>query len=213
MEFSSDTEQTARRKSPIGDFRLSGANAKMRPMKRLVIIIVVIVAVALAYAVSGHFSTSKTATPAKTENGAFRPDPSNATFIFEDGSVTLSSGQNEKPITPDGVLVEETVLLDKFAYGDINADDKEDTVLLLARYGGGSGTFVYLAAFVSGPVTYRGSEAIFIGDRIIPQSISISGNVVTVVYLDRRAGEALADESTVLVSRQFMYRAGKFEER
>ena len=109
--------------------------------------------------------------------------------------------------------MEETVLLDQFAYGDINADGKEDAVFFLARYGGGSGTFIYLAAFVSGPVTYRGSEATFIGDRVSPQSISINNTTVTVKYLDRAADEPLAAEPTIQASKQFSYRVGGFEER
>ena len=158
-------------------------------------------------------STNKTGTLSKSEGGVFHPDPSNATFIFDEEAITLSAGRNEKKVLPGNTLVEETILLDKFAYGDINADGKEDTVLFLARYGAGSGTFIYLAAFVSGPVTYRGTEATFIGDRIAPQSVSINGGGVTVEYLDRGADEALAAEPTVATSKRFVYRAGEFQER
>ena len=155
----------------------------------------------------------KTGTPVASENGTFRPNPSNATFIFDDGPITLSQGRNERAITPSSALLEETTLMDKLAYGDINLDGKEDAALFLARYGGGSGTFIYVAAFVSGPVTYRGSEAIFIGDRIAPQSISINKEVVIVEYLDRGPDEALASEPTIQVTKQFVYRDGEFQER
>ena len=43
--------------------------------------------------------------------------------------------------------------------------------------------------------------------------VSIKQGVVTIEYLDRRPDEALAAEPTVLISRQFTYRAGEFEER
>ena len=101
--------------------------------------------------------------------------------------------------------------MDKFAYGDINADNKNDIVLFLARYGGGSGIFIYLAAFVSGPVTYKGSNTVFIGDRVSPQSISVKNDVVTVKYLDRKEGEAFAAEPTVLISKQFIFNNGEFQ--
>lgn len=181
-------------------------------MKKVIVAIVIIGAVALIYAMRNGSATTSSA-PTANEKGVFRPDPSGATFTFDDEPVTLSAGRNETAITPGSALVEETVLLDQLAYGDVNADGKEDTALLLARYGGGSGTFIYLAAFVSGPVTYHGSEAIFIGDRIAPKSISISGGIVTVKYLDRKDGDAFATEPTVSVSKQFIYRAGVFEER
>ena len=172
----------------------------MRWMKKIIVIIVILVAAVLLYTMRDRFPTEEARTSQVSENGLFRPD-------FDDGPITLSMGRNE------GASGEETILLNKFAYGDINADGKEDTALLLARYGAGSGTFLYLGAYISGPVTYRGSKVTYIGDRIAPQSISIKQGVVTIEYLDRRPDEALAAEPTVLISRQFTYRAGEFEER
>jgi len=182
-------------------------------MRKVVVVIVIIVAVALFYTMRNDPAADGGSTPEVSENDVFRPDPSNATFTIDDEGITLSAGRNERNLASGSALVEETVLLDQFAYGDINTDGKEDAVLFLARYGGGSGTFIYLAAFVSGPVTYRGSEATFIGDRVFPQSISINDSTITVKYLDRAEDEPLAAEPTIQVSKQFSYRAGEFEER
>ena len=146
----------------------------------------------------------------KSPTSNFSPDPSNAIFTFDDGPVTLSNGKNEK--TEFG-FVEETALLEDMAYGDLNEDDKLDTAVLLVRSGGASGVFVYAAAYVSGPVGYRGSNAVFLGDRISPQSISISNNIVTVRYLDRSEDEPFSAEPTVSASKQFIFRNGEFEER
>ena len=140
----------------------------------------------------------------------FQPDPSNATFIFEDGEVTLSQGKSEKE---EGGIVEEVTLLDTRAYGDVNGDNKNDAAVFLARYGGGSGTFIYAAAFVSGPLNYKGSNVVFLGDRISPQDISIKNGVVTVEYLDRRNDEGFAAEPTVPVSKQLIFSNGTLEER
>jgi len=182
-------------------------------VKKIITIVVIIGAVAFVYFMRDDSPQEETGTPVASENGTFRPNPSNATFIFDDGPITLSQGHNERAITPSSALLEETTLMDKFAYGDINLDGKEDAALFLARYGGGSGTFIYVAVFVSGPVTHRGSEAIFIGDRIAPQSISINREVVTVEYLDRGPDEALASEPTIRTTKQFVYQDGKFQER
>ena len=81
------------------------------------------------------------------------------------------------------------------------------------RYGSGSGTFIYAAAYLSGPVNYKGTEALFIGDRIAPQSVSISQGVVTVSYLDRKDDEPLSAEPTVSKNMQFVVRGGAFVER
>jgi len=182
-------------------------------MKKIIIIIIIVAGAVLVYAMRDNFPTETTKAPTTNETRAFRPDPSSATFIFDNEKITLSAGKNERLIVPGSVLVEEIVLMDKFAYGDLNADGKEDTVLLLARYGAGSGIFVYLAAFASGPVTYKGSKAIFIGDRIAPQSLFIKGSAVTVEYLDRKPDEAFAAEPTVSVSKQFIYKNGEFVEK
>lgn len=183
-------------------------------MKKIIIIIIILAAAILFYAMRNTFPIDKTGSSAMSENSVFRADPTNATFIFDDGPITLSAGRDERTVVSGSALTEEIVLLDKFAYGDVNRDSKEDTVLLLARYGAGSGVFIYAAAFISGPVTYRGSEAIFIGDRIAPQSISINQRgIVTVKYLDRALDESFAAEPTVPASKQLVYKNGEFVER
>lgn len=122
----------------------------------------------------------------------FKPDPSQATFGGIEGDFTI---------------------LEQRAYGDANNDEKNDTIVLLAESGGGSGVFIYVAAYVSGPVNYKGSNAIFLGDRVSPQSVSIKEGVVTVKYLDRKEGEPFAAEPTVPSSKQFVYKKGELVER
>lgn len=182
-------------------------------MKKLIIIVIILVAAGFFYFMSGDSTDKKTGTPIVSDNGVLRPDPSNATFVFEGESITLSGGRNERPVAPGSTLTEETMITDTIAYGDINADDKEDTVLLLARYGAGSGTFIYLGAYVSGPVTYRGSNTIFIGDRIAPEAIVISSDSITVEYLDRAPNDAFSAEPTVRTTKQFVYQAGELREK
>ena len=147
------------------------------------------------------------------EEGTTRRDPSRATFIIDDEPVTLSNGHSEEPVAPNSSLVEETSLLDEMAYGDVNGDGREDTVVFLVRSGGGSGTFIYVAALVSGPITYKGSNAIFIGDRVSPQSIAVSRGVITVKYLDREADEPLAAEPSVERTVEFVYSDGELVDR
>ena len=181
-------------------------------MKKIIIIAIVIVTAFFLFTMRDNFLGSNNV-PTINKTGTFHPDPSNATFIFDDESITLSEGRSEKVIVHGSALTEETLMTDLLAYGDINSDNKEDVALLLTRSGGGSGTFIYLAAFVSGPVNYKGSEATFIGDRIAPQSISIKGNVVTVDYLDRKVDDSFTTEPTVHTSKQFIYKDRGFQEK
>lgn len=149
--------------------------------------------------------------PAQSDTTAI--DASNTTFSFDDGPVTLSNGNGVKTADEDAGFSETVELLDERATGDLNADGKNDAVVLLARSGGGSGVFIYAAAYVSGPVNYKGTNAIFLGDRISPESVSIDNGIATVRYLDRSPDEAFAAEPTIETSEQFEYKDGAFRKR
>ncbi len=179
-------------------------------MKKILILILIIVLGGVWY-----FSTRTVKAPPTNSNqtsGNFKPDASNATFTFDDESVTLTKGLSEETDASVG-LVTETELLDKQAFGDLNADGKDDAVVFLARSGGGSGTFVYAAAYVSGPISYKGTGAIFLGDRVAPSSITVANGIATVTYLDRKSDEPFSAEPTVKVTKQFVYQNGEFVEK
>lgn len=179
-------------------------------MKKLLFGFVIITLAAFFY--FWHMGAPQTAENIPTPTGtSFHPDASSGAFTIDGDKITLSKGvsiRNEG----DG-LTTETKLLDEQALGDINADGKEDVVVILSQYAGGSGTFIYAAAYVSGPVSYKGTEAIFLGDRIAPQSVSISNGVATVKYLDRKEDEPFAAEPTISVSKQFIFKSGAFVEK
>ena len=176
-------------------------------MKKLIILVLIVLAVGGIY-FSRNSGTDVANNPSNT--GEFRPDPSSATFAFDDGEFTLSNGKYESE--KDGIF-EEITLLEESATGDLNGDNKEDTAVLLARNSGGSGVFVSAAAYVSGPVGYKGTKTIYIGDRISPTSVTISNGVVTVNFLDRREDEPFSAEPTVPTSKQFVFKNGEFVER
>ena len=177
-------------------------------MKKLLLI--VIVAAAIIFFFKNNYGSQPTQN--NTQTGSGEVNPSNATFTFDDGSVTLSGGLGIKKDV-ESEFSETVEILEERATGDLNADDKNDVVVLLARSGGGSGVFIYVAAYISGPVNYRGTNAIFLGDRISPQSIEIASGIATVNYLDRKPEEAFATEPTVPMSEEFVYRDGAFRER
>lgn len=171
-------------------------------MKKLIVLLIVLAAGAFAY-LNWRNEPAETAVPSGQTTGTFNPDPSSATFHIENEPVTLSTGKFES----DEQLV---TLLGEKASGDLNGDGKADTALLLSSSGGASGVFIYAAAYVSGPVSYKGTNAIFIGDRVSPESVSISNGVVTLTYLDRKADEPFSAEPTVLVTKQFVFKNGEF---
>ena len=174
------------------------------------LILVVILAIVGGYFYYKNLKPGEIAPDTVSDNN-FKPDPSSATFTFDDGKITLSNGRNT--LEEGGEVVLETFLLQQRATGDINADKKDDTVILLAQSGGASGVFIYVAAYISGPVSYKGTNAVFVGDRISPESLSIKNGVITLKYLDRRPDEPFSAEPTVETSKQFVFKNGSIEEK
>lgn len=173
-------------------------------MKKFLLLIIIILAAGFLY-----FKKHNVSAPAPSLNNNLsttEKDPSNGTFSIDDEKFTLSNGKAES----ENGTVE---LLEEKAAGDINKDGKDDNVLLLAQSGGGSGVFIYIAAYISGPVSYKGTNAIFIGDRISPESVAVSNGVITLKYLDREPDESFASEPTVPKTLQFVLQGGILEEK
>jgi hypothetical protein len=145
------------------------------------------------------------------EDNNFRPDPSRATFIFDDGPITFSKGKAERKSFPGGIFTEDITITDQIAYGDINNDDRDDAVVIILRSGGASGSFVYLGAFISSSTNYVGTNTVFLGDRILPSSVSIANGRARVEYLDREPDEPMVAEPTVHMVKEFVIRSGKLE--
>lgn len=174
----------------------------------------ILVVAALGAGVWWYQSDIRVEEKVELEPTTSRPDPSNATFIFEDGEVTLVDGKATTNLIPESAINTETTLVSDPVYGDVNGDKKNDAVILLAQSSGGSGVFVHLAAYVSGNVAYKGSNAIFIGDRISPQAITINNTgLITLTYLDRGEDEPMAAAPTIAKSKTFTYKSGQLEER
>lgn len=181
-------------------------------MKKLLILVIAVATVIGIYQWQSDPAEPEADPTTTTVGAAFQPDPSGATFSFDGEAVALVDGKGESTDAFLG-LVSTTELLDERAFGDLNGDSKDDVLVLLSQSGGGSGTFVYAAAFVSGPVGYKGSNAVFLGDRIEPTSISLSNGVATVTYLDRKEDEPFTAEPTVKTTKQFVYLGGEFQEK
>lgn len=183
-------------------------------MKKTIILLVILGGIALLYFANTRQTEITRNTDPVNENGSIRPDPSNATFTFEDGQITLSGGTATKNIEGSSLLTEEISLWGELiTYGDINDDKRSDTAVIITRSGGVSGFFIYVAPFLSTSGSYKGGNAVFLGDRIAPRDISIDDGVITVEYLDRAEGEPLAADATVPTTKQFVIRSGMLVER
>src|SRR6185503_19751527 len=135
---------------------------------------------------------SEVQTPAQTAAS----DPKNASYVIDGVPVMLVNGSSQiaqenssAPIT--------TTYFGNDATVDLNGDGVPDTAFLLTQNSGGSGTFYYVAAYVSSPSGYRGTNAALLGDRIAPQTTEIQNSKIIVNFADRNPSEPMTAQPSV----------------
>lgn len=134
-------------------------------------------------------------------------DPKDATYVVEGRPVTLSNGLSEVEASPGSATKIVTRYFGNEVKHDLNDDSREDVAFLLTQETGGSGTFFYVVAALNTPAGYVGSRAVFLGDRIAPQSTSVDEgkttngtdrrNVIVVNYAVRAPGEPFTAQPSV----------------
>lgn len=70
------------------------------------------------------------------------------------------------------------------ARGDLNSDNKEDVAFLLKRNDKDRGELYYLSASLATSTGYSGLNIIFLGEKIRPDNLSISNDVISIYYLN-----------------------------
>ncbi|HEX2978976.1 MAG TPA: hypothetical protein VHO48_01810 [Anaerolineaceae bacterium] len=128
-------------------------------------------------------------------------DYRNATYEIEGSAVTLVDGTAETEAAPGSAMKNTTRVFGNEAFGDLNGDGVEDVAFLLTRDNGGSGTFFYAAVALGTEDGYTGTNAIFLGDRIAPQTTLIEDGVIVVNYAERGPEDSFTDQPSVGVSK------------
>ena len=118
----------------------------------------------------------------------------NATYQIENQPVTLVNGSAGM-----------TKVFGSPTFGDLNGDGKTDVAFLLTQDPGGSGTFFYVAAWISTGNGAQGTNAVLLGDRIAPQNIQIVNGQIIANYADRAPGEPMSATPSVGVSKYLTY--------
>lgn len=125
-----------------------------------------------------------------------------ATYIINGEKIDLKNGLYEESITQDSASKNIVKYFGNEVKYDFDHDGREDIAFLITQEMGGSGLFYYLVARlnkIDGPI---GSEAVFIGDRIAPQTTEISKDpgkvdVIVVNYADRNPGEPMTTKPSL----------------
>jgi len=145
-------------------------------------------------------------TSAPANGSTLGSDPQNATYLIDGQEVTLVNGVSEKEAAPGSATKIVTKYFGNAVDIDLNSDGLMDSGFLLTQDGGGSGTFFYVAAALQTTGGYQGTNALFLGDRIAPQSTNVDPNnpvQFIVNYADRKLSEPMSAPPSVAVSRTF----------
>lgn len=128
-------------------------------------------------------------------------DFKDATYEIEGQKIKLKNGLAKTEVSPDSVAKITTEYFGNEAYGDLNLDGLSDVAFLLTQDGGGSGIFFYAVVALSSEKGYIGTNAIFLGDRIAPQTTEIKDGQVVVNYAERAEGEPMSSKPSLGVSK------------
>ena len=160
--------------------------------------------------------------PAECEGGGdgLRPstlaeysaNPENASYRIEGKAVELIGGRNEVQAAPGSASKITTAVFGSPVSGDLNDDGRPDAALTLYQNTGGTGTFIYTAAAVRHASGYRGTNAVFIGDRIAVDRISIRSGVIVVEYRDREQAEPMSASPSVAKVARYVIQNGELME-
>lgn len=122
------------------------------------------------------------------------------TYAIEGHTITLHNGISEVEVAPGSVSKSITRYFGNDVVGDFNGDGKNDTAFLLTQETGGSGTFFYVAALIDDEGKGSGTNAVFLGDRIAPQSTEFRNGMIIVNFAERALGEPFSVAPSVGVS-------------
>jgi len=168
-------------------------------MKKIIFIIVLIVAFAIGVAkFAGKTSLAPTSTsiPAQTVS-----DYKNIAYQIEGQEILLKNGSTETVAAPDSAKTVTTEYFGNEARGDFNNDGKEDVTFILTQSGGGTGVFYYVVVAIKTADGYKGTNAIFLGDRIAPQTTEFRNSQIIVNYSERKPNESYSADPSVGVSK------------
>jgi len=121
-------------------------------------------------------------------------DYKNAEYIIAGERVKLVDGSAETQVENSSAKVV-TKYFGNEIETDLNDDGRDDVVFLMTQETGGSGVFYYVVAALNTEDGYVGSQALYLGDRIAPQTTEFSQNprhknVIVVNYADRAQSES-----------------------
>jgi hypothetical protein len=166
-------------------------------MKKLItFLVVVIVGGVVGYRMKTSGTSTQTVQPT-----AVTGDYKSTSYSIEGETVVLKNGQYVSEAAPGSVEKITTQFFGNEVKADFNADGKQDVAFILTQDGGGTGIFYYVVAALKTDTGYKGTNGIFLGDRIAPQTTEFKNGMIVVNYADRKPGESFAVDPSIGTSK------------
>lgn len=123
----------------------------------------------------------------------------NISYVIDGKMVQLVDGYSEDELIADSAEKVVTRLFGNELVTDLDGDGDDDIAFILTQETGGSGVFYYAVAALNTGGGYVGSDGYLLGDRIAPQSTTVSQNprhknVVVFNYADRAPDEPMTTQ-------------------
>ena len=131
------------------------------------------------------------------QNSLQTPGYKDIAYQIDGQTIQLKDGISTVLSAPGSTLQTVTRYFGNEAFGDLNGDGQVDVAFLLTQEKGGSGTFFYVVAALKTDQGYIGTDGIYLGDRIVPQSIIIENSMIVVNYADRKSNEPFTTAPSV----------------
>lgn len=163
-------------------------------MRGLWLLIVVVLA-------GGFFIFNNYIYTEKQGSAGFQAGFRDIAYTIDGNPVMLVGGYAEQESAPGSSSKTITRYFGNEAEGDLNGDGISDIAFLLTQETGGSGTFYYVVAALKTDTGYQGTNAVFLGDRIAPQTTEIRDGEVVVNYATRKPDEPMVAVPSVGVSK------------
>ncbi|MBS3903092.1 MAG: META domain-containing protein [Anaplasmataceae bacterium] len=125
-------------------------------------------------------------------------NPQDGTYVLDGKVITLVNGEHTEEAAPGSASKIITRYFGNEIRKDLNDDGREDAVFIITQTTGGTGEFYYVVAALNTADGYVGSQGLFLGDRIAPQTTeSGAGKIVVVNYADRKPDESFATPPSI----------------
>jgi hypothetical protein len=174
-------------------------------MKKILFSIILILLIALStdriLSEFRIFSNKDSDAPKPLENTTIvktpNNDPLNMSYTIEDYVFTLSNGVGTATSSVDSLITSSIMIFGTPTYGDLDGDGDSDAVILLVQESGGTGSFYYGTLAIKEGDKYVSTNALFLGDRIAPQTVEIQDGKAVFNIADRKENESMATPPSV----------------